>query len=207
MSLFITFEGIEGAGKTTQIKLLKKAFQKKGNKVVVTREPGGTAISNQIRRILLKRENKKMVPLCELFLYEASRVQHVTETILPNLRKGAIVISDRYADATTVYQGIARGISLKWVSRLNSLATHHLKPNLTIILDCPVEKGIRRTKKRGTTHLDRFEREKTKFHHNIRRAYLALAKKEPKRVKIVDGTKTPKEVHKDILHLVEHRYE
>ena len=141
MSLFITFEGGEGSGKTTQINLLKKVLQKKDHHVLITREPGGTTIGDQIRHILLDPKNKKMVPLTELLLYEAGRSQHVQEKILAALKKNIVVISDRYADASTVYQGYARKLSSNLVSKLNAIATSDLKPDLTIILDCPPKDG------------------------------------------------------------------
>src|SRR3989344_6426352 len=196
MSLFITFEGIEGSGKTTQIKLLKNALQKKGYKVRVTREPGGTPISDQIRQVLLNRKNKSMVPLTELFLYEASRAQHVEEVIRPALQKKMIVISDRYSDATTVYQGEARKLSPVLVKYLNQVATRHLKPNLTLGLDCAVHHGLSRARKRSEkSKFNRFEQEKDHFHDKIRKGYLALAKKEPRRVKVVHGERPPLMIH------------
>lgn len=204
--LFITFEGGEGSGKSTQIRLLKKTLEKRGHHVIVTREPGGTHIADQIRSILLDRNNKEMIPLTELFLYEASRAQHVAEVIRPHLKKGNIVISDRYADATTVYQGYARGLPSEQIRLLNSIATsgdatQPLKPDLTILLDCPIRLGFGRLR-RLHKRLDRIEQEKRIFHERIRRGYLKIAKKEPKRVKVINGTRDPQEVHHDILKLV-----
>lgn len=199
--LFITFEGGEGSGKSTQIRLLKKALEKRGHPVIVTREPGGTRIADQIRSILLDRNNKEMIPLTELFLYEASRAQHVAEVIQPMLKKGKTVISDRYADATTVYQGYARGLPSGQIHLLNSIATQYLKPGLTILLDCPIRLGFGRLRKLHKK-LDRIEQEKRIFHEKIRRGYLKIAKKEPKRVKVINGTRDPQEVHHDILKLV-----
>jgi len=211
MNLFITFEGIEGSGKTTQIRLLKKALQKRDYETVTTREPGGTAISDQIRRVLLNRNNKRMVPLCELFLYEASRAQHVAEVIRPSLKQKKIVISDRFSDATTVYQGMARGFPPRLVSKLNAIATQNLKPDLTIVLDCPIHRGLGRLRKQ-TRHLDRIEREKAAFHQKIRAGYLGLAhgqacsrqtcSRQTKRVKVIDGNRPPKVVHEEILKMV-----
>lgn len=199
--LFITIEGVEGAGKTTQIDLLKTALKKRGFKVVITREPGGTNIADQIRKILLSTKNRRMVPLCELFLYEASRAQHVEEVILPALKKGKIVISDRFYDATWVYQGYVRGISRKWVEKLNLFATGELEPDLTIVIDCPIDKGLTRIRSHRK-NLDRLEREKRSFHERVRRGYLLLASSNPRRVRVIDGNRKPKEVHQDILKQV-----
>ncbi|MEK7791245.1 MAG: dTMP kinase, partial [Deltaproteobacteria bacterium] len=170
-------------------------------KVTVTREPGGTKISDQIRQILLSQKNRRMVPLCELFLYEASRAQHVQEVIKPALKRGQIVISDRFYDASWVYQGYVRGISRKWVEKLNLFATGGLEPDLTLILDCPVEKGLSRLQSRKK-NLDRLEKEKRSFHERVRRGYLLLASINPRRVRVIDGNREPKEVHQDILKQV-----
>lgn len=204
MSLFVTFEGIEGSGKTTQITLLKKALQKKGHSVFITREPGGTVIGDQIREVLLKRQNKKLVPLAELLLYEASRAQHVQEKIKPALQKGKIVISDRYSDATTVYQGVARALSTELTDKLNRIATENLNPHLTFILDCPVETGLKRLLRRtiSRAQFDRIEQEKISFHQKVRQGYLRLAKKEPHRVKVIDARGLAKQIHGDILKQV-----
>ena len=148
MSRFITLEGVEGSGKTTQILLLKKALRKKGLKVILTREPGGTPIGDQIRRILLDRKNKKMTALTELLLYEAGRAQHVSEKIRPALKQNKIVISDRYYDASTAYQGAARSLPPALVKNLNQIAAQGVKPDLTFILDLPVSVGLSRMKKR-----------------------------------------------------------
>lgn len=204
MSLFITFEGGEGSGKSTQIKLLKKALQKKGYTVFFTREPGGTVIGDQIRHILLDTKNKKMVPLTELLLYEAGRAQHVEEVIRPALKKRKIVISDRFFDATTVYQGVARHLNSSLVQNLNRIATGGLKPDLTIILDIPVGAGLKRIQK-GRHALDRIEVEKQSFHEAVRKGYLKLAKAEPKRVKIINALASVEEIHKNILNIVERK--
>lgn len=199
--LFITIEGVEGSGKTTQIDLLKTALKKRGFKVLITREPGGTKISDQIREILLSQKNRRMVPLCELFLYEASRAQHVEEVILPALKKGKIVISDRFYDATWVYQGYGRGISRKSIEKLNLFATRGLEPDLTIVIDCPIDKGLTRIRSHRK-NLDRLERERHSFHERVRRGYLKLASLDPRRVKVIDGNRKPKEVHQDILRQI-----
>lgn len=200
MSLFITFEGIEGAGKSTQIRLLEKALKVQKFSVVITREPGGSIIGNQIRKILLDPKNKKLTPLTELLLYEADRAQHVEEIITPALIEKKIVISDRYMDASTVYQGVARKLDDALVAKLNRIATRLLLPDLTIVLDCPPKEGFHRLKKRK---LDRIEKEKLSFHEEIRRGYLELAKEFPRRVKVINGLQDPKRIHKQILNLIQ----
>ncbi|MBI4040324.1 MAG: dTMP kinase [Deltaproteobacteria bacterium] len=204
MSLFITFEGIEGAGKSTQILLLKSALLKQGLNVLITREPGGTFIGDQIRTILLDQKNKDMTPLTELFLYEASRAQHVHEKILPALKQKKIVISDRFYDASTVYQGMARELPLSWIHPLNRMASFELKPDLTFVLDVDVTKGLSRIQKRyrSTKKKDRIERESQKFHHKIRQGYLTLAKKEPSRIKVIDAAQDINTIHQNILYWV-----
>ena len=182
--LFITLEGIEGCGKSTQTDLLRSHLADKGFEVVVTREPGGTFISEKIRDILLDTRNAGMEPLTELFLYEASRSQHVEETIRPAIEAGKCVISDRFYDASTAYQGYARGIGAEKVMDLNLVATGGQKPDLTIVLDLPVATGLRRLGQ----DLDRIEGETGEFHEQVRKAYIEIAKIEPGRVKIVDAT-------------------
>src|SRR3989338_8389117 len=200
MNLFITLEGIEGSGKTTQITLLKKALQKKGYVVLTTREPGGTVIGDQIRNVLLKRQNKKLVRVAELLLYEASRAQHVQEKIWPALQKGKIVISDRYSDASTVYQGVARALSTELTNKLNRIATQNLSPHLTLVLDCPVHMGLKRVLKRtASSRLDRIEQEKISFHQKVRQGYLRLAKKEAQRVKVIEATGSAQQIHEKVL--------
>ncbi len=144
MGCFITFEGIEGCGKTTQIKLLEQHLTEKGFKVLLTREPGGCPIADQIRAILLDAANSAMTPSAELLLYAAARSQHVEEVIKPALADDCIVLCDRFTDATVAYQGYGRGLDLDSIGYLNQLATSGLKPQLTILLDCPVEVGLKR---------------------------------------------------------------
>ena len=205
MSRFITLEGVEGSGKTTQILLLKKALRKKGLKVILTREPGGTPIGDQIRRILLDRKNKKMTALTELLLYEAGRAQHVSEKIRPALKQNKIVISDRYYDASTAYQGAARSLPPALVKNLNQIAAQGVKPDLTFILDLPVSVGLSRMKKRycSSKKIDRIELEKEAFHKKIRQGYLKLAKKEPGRIKVIDANQTPKDIHTEIMQWIQ----
>jgi len=181
---FITLEGIEGSGKTTQAARLKDLLVRKGLDVVVTREPGGSPIAEKIREILLDPRNRKMVALTELFLYEASRTQHVAEVIRPALEAGKTVICDRFFDASTAYQGNARGLDMETVERLNLLATGGIVPDLTIVLDLPAEAGLRRLKRSR----DRIESEAIEFHERVRQGYLKLARLYPDRIKVVDAS-------------------
>jgi dTMP kinase len=182
--IFITLEGIEGSGKTTQASRLKAYIEERGPEVVMTREPGGSPIGEQIRQILLDPDNEVMVALTELLLYEASRCQHVEEVIKPALERGAWVICDRFFDASTAYQGYGRGLDVSTVQELNLVATRGRKPDVTIVLDLPVDTGLTRLGK----DLDRIEAEAVEFHERVREGYLRIAGDEPGRVKIVDAT-------------------
>ena len=196
---FITFEGIEGSGKSTQASLLRGFLEEQGLQVLVTREPGGSPIGEQIRGILLDPGNHGMVPLAELLLYEASRCQHVEAVIRPALEDGKTVICDRFFDASTAYQGYARGLEIKMVGDLNLIATGGRKPDLTIVLDLPVDVGLRRLGR----NLDRIEREAVAFHERVRRGYLRIAEDEPERVKVVNATGTIDDTFSDVRRLAE----
>lgn len=199
--LFVTFEGGEGVGKTTQIAKLAHAFERAGKKVVVTREPGGSEIANRIRSILLDPKNKGLVPLAELFLYEASRAQHVQDVILPSLKAGRVVICDRFADSSVVYQGVARGLKADLVGKLNKMATGGLTPNLTFVLDLDPRIGLARVGARGI--LDRMEKEKLGFHKAVREGFRRLVKREPKRCRLIDASRSRDDIHAAILAGVE----
>lgn len=193
MGWFITFEGIEGCGKTTQIKRLATELENQGHSVRVTREPGGCPIADQIRSILLDGGNRAMTPLAELLLYAAARAQHIAEVIAPALAAGQVVLCDRFTDATLAYQGYARGLDLKLVNDLNTLATTGIKPDLTILLDCPVEIGLGRATTPVNAHgikEERFELESLAFHQRVRNGYLEIARQEPERLCVLpaDGT-------------------
>lgn len=197
---FITFEGIEGCGKTTQIKLLDEYLRKKGFETVLSREPGGTKIGDKIRAILLDPEHKEMTPLAELFLYEASRAQHVNELINPAVESGKVILCDRFADSSAAYQSAARLLPKDLVDELNNIAIAGIKPDLTVILDINPEEGLKRAHVRGKP--DRFEQEKMDFHERVRNGYLALAKKEPKRFIVINGRKTVEEIHREIISCI-----
>lgn len=207
VSLLITFEGIEGTGKTTQIKKLKDALETQGHSVVLTREPGGTPIGDQIRQIVLDSQNSAIVPECELLLYAAQRAQHVQGLILPALAKGSIVLCDRFTDATTAYQGHGRGFPKELIAQLNQLTAAGANPDLTFLLDCEPEAGLKRANTRieQTTsgpREDRFERLAIDFHRKVRQGYLEIAQKEPQRVILLDATADVESLHQQILQRV-----
>lgn len=195
--LFITFEGIEGCGKSTQANLLYDFLMNKNMECVLTHEPGGTPISEEIRSILLDNKNSEMVPLAELFLYYASRAQHTYEKIMPALREGKNVISDRYYDSTIAYQGEGRGIPNQKVCEINNFATGGLIPQITFLIDIPADVGIGRL-----TTKDRIEKEKLEFHNRVRGAFLTIARENKERVKIIDGMKPIEDIHKEIVNIV-----
>lgn len=184
--LFIVFEGGEGTGKSTQIKLLAKHLKSLRKKVVITKEPGSTTLGKNIRKLLLNPKEKFVSPRTELLLYEADRAQHVDSLILPKLRVGFIVISDRYQDSSVVYQGISRKLGANKVHTLNRFATGGLNADLTFILDLQVKEAFKRIKKRG--RLDRIEKEKLSFHEKVRRGFLQLAKKSPAKYCVLDAS-------------------
>ena len=200
--MFITFEGIEGCGKSTQIALLATSLQQAGQRVLLTREPGGCPIANQVRSILLDAANSAMTPMAELMLYAAARAQHLAEVIRPALADGAIVLCDRFSDATRAYQAFGRGIDRQYMETLNDLACNGLAPQLTLLLDCPVETGLGRARQRIETtsgpREERFELESLAFHQRVRDGYLQLAAEEPARFVIIDATGTPEQVSKNI---------
>ncbi len=183
--LFITFEGVEGSGKSSRCRFLTQALQDYGCEVVLTREPGGPDVSEKIRSILLD-SSLDVPPITELLLYFASRAANVSRVIRPALERGAIVLCDRYSDATFAYQGWGRGLPLQDMINANNLATGGLKPDLTILMDLSPEEGFRRVNLTGR-ELDRMELEKISFHQRVRDGYLSLAKDEPERFLVIDG--------------------
>jgi dTMP kinase len=198
--IFISFEGIEGTGKTIQSKMLYEHLLKKGYKVILTEEPGGTRIGLKIRDILLSIENKEMSPLAELLLYNASRAQHIKEVILPALKRGYIVITDRFSDSTVAYQGYGRKIDLNLVKSFEQSVTAGLKPDVTFLLDLDVETGLKRN--RGINKTDRLELEDVKFHKRVRNGYLKIAAKEPERIKLIDGSESIEQVQNKIIKII-----
>ncbi|HLX38081.1 MAG TPA: dTMP kinase [Candidatus Binataceae bacterium] len=199
--LFITLEGVEGSGKTTQAAILGETLGKEGRTAIVTHEPGGTRAGQAIRKIFLDPEVTLDVA-SELLLVLADRAQHVREMIAPRVEAGDIVISDRYSDSTVAYQGYGRGFDLPLLKQLNHLATAGMIPDLTIVLDCPAEVGLARTRERvkGKEHrFDRFESEMVEFHRRVRDGFLAIAKAEPNRVKIINAEDSPESIAAAIL--------
>jgi dTMP kinase len=192
MGFFITFEGIEGCGKTTQLRLLKERLEAGGRKVTATREPGGCPIADQMRAILLDAGNSAITPLAELLLYAAARAQHVQEVIVPALERGETVLCDRFTDATVAYQGHGRGLDLGTIGDLNRLATGGVEPKLTLLIDCPVQVGLSRALARieatSGAREERFELESVRFHERVRAGYLALAAAFPERFLVIDGS-------------------
>jgi dTMP kinase len=204
---FISFEGSEGSGKTTQIGLLSQKLEDAACSVIVTREPGGTEIGEEIRHLLKHAQaGKNMVPETELLLFAASRAQLVREVILPSLEKNRVVICDRFLDSTTVYQGVARRISDDPVQVINQFAVGNLMPNLTVVLDVPAEVGLKRIKRRANDLPDRMEEENIGFYRLVREGYLLLAQSMPERFLVVDGTLSVDAVHNLIWDAVRERY-
>jgi dTMP kinase len=198
--VLITFEGVEGSGKSTQIERLAKRLTGLGVTCLVSREPGGTKIGEAVRSILLDPEHREMHGLTELFLYLASRNQHVREKLLPELAAGKVVLLDRYTDSSVAYQGVGRELGEKLVARLNKLATAAMKPNLTVLVDVPVEVGQGR---KQSDVLDRLEQERVEFHERVREGYLRTARRAPGRFKVVDGALPADELERLVFRYVE----
>jgi dTMP kinase len=191
--VFVTFEGIDGCGKTTQLKLAHEFLTNKNVPCAVTREPGGTAIGEKIRAIILSPEHGEMIDRCELLLYMASRAQHAAETILPAMQRGAVVLCDRFADATFAYQGHGRGISLDILEKMNSYAVGSLKPSLTFVFDISVATSRARLANAGKT-ADRLEGSGAEFYEKVRSGYLALAGRYRDRIIVLSGDRPLEEL-------------
>lgn len=199
---FISFEGGEGSGKSTQIHLLANHLKSQGHEVVLTREPGGTKLGNHIRNLLqLDDAGEGMTPEAELLLFAADRAQHVRELILPAIKAGRIVLCDRFVDSTYVYQGIARALPLEQLQSITEFATGGLLPDLTLLLDIPVEEGMARVHARGEG-LTRIEREADEFFRSVRQGYLARFKAEPQRIQRIDARPITQDVHQAIIETV-----
>lgn len=202
----ISFEGSEGSGKSTQIARLAAHLQQLGREVVATREPGGTEIGEQIRNIIVHNsKGDEMCPETELLLFTAARAQVVREVITPALARGAVVLTDRYLDSSTVYQGIARNLAPGPVSEINRFAVGDVMPHLTVIIDVPTEVSLARIRQRASGLPDRMERESISFYTKVREGYLQLAKQWPKRVIVLDGTLSPDVLDKKIWAEVQKR--
>ena len=195
--LFITFEGPDGCGKTTQMKLLAEYFEKKGKEVVLTREPGGKGLGEKVREILLNYDGE-VSDRCESFLFLADRAQNIDIIVNPAVKEGKIVLCDRHIDSTVAYQGYGRGLNIDRINMLNNLATNVKKPDLTLVFDVDVETSMKRVGKEK----DRMESAGIDFHNRVRKGYLELAKQEPKRIKVLDATKSIEEIHKDVINIL-----
>ena len=199
--MLITFEGIEGSGKSTQVELLYQYLTGKGYEVVKTREPGGTVFGEALRKIFLQT-SMPASPLSELLVFMAIRAQHVEEIITPALEKGKIIICDRFTDASYAYQGYGRGMDMKVIAMLNKLVTKGIEPELTILLNCKVDTGFKRKVALGES-MDRFEKEALTFHKKIRNAYIKISKENPGRFFVINGGKKKEDIHRAITKKVE----
>ncbi|MDT4897906.1 MAG: dTMP kinase [Acidobacteriota bacterium] len=200
---FITFEGIDGCGKSTQMRLLASELRMRGMEVVTTREPGGTPLGKRLRTVLLDPQIE-VDPLAELLLFAADRAQHVRTMLRPAIESGSVVLSDRYADATAAYQGAGRNFTTEMITEVINLATGGLKPDLTLIFDLPVEECLARTSRRTETdnRTDRLDAEDAAFHTRVRNAYLQLAADEPDRVRVINASGSINETHDRVVEIV-----
>lgn len=204
-SLFLTFEGMDGSGKTTQMRLLAERLRARGRDVLETAEPGGTRIGTAIRRILLDAANQELGPTAEMLLYFACRAQNIDEWIMPALRAGKIVLSDRFTDSTVVYQGYGRGLGTDTVMTLDHIACRGLVPDLTLLIDIDAETSLKRAWARNAseTSSDRMDEQSLEFHRRVYAAYHALAERDPQRVRIIDGRPGIEQIAEEIWKVVE----
>ena len=195
--LFITFEGCDGCGKTTQLELLAKFLEEKNYNVIVTREPGAKGLGTKLREILLNYDGE-VSSNCESFLFLADRAQHIDTLIKPAIQEGKIILCDRHIDSTVAYQGFGRGINLEQINYLNNLATSGLKPDLTLLFDVDTETSMQRVGK----NKDRMESAGIEFQEKVRQGYLTIAKSEPKRIKVFDSRKSIEQLHQEVLNTI-----
>jgi dTMP kinase len=201
---FITFEGSEGCGKTTQIQSLRGRLQEEGREILLTREPGGTAAGEKIRDLLQHApEGEGLTPEAEVLLFTASRAQLVREQIMPAIERGVYVLADRFLDSTTVYQGVARGLDAAAVADINRFAVGECMPDMTFLLDLDIKEGRRRVSERSGGDEDRMERETDAFFEKVRRGYLDLAAREPERFIVLDAMKSPDQIGREIWNYLE----
>ena len=208
--VFITFEGPEGSGKSLQARRLAEALREQGWPVVLTREPGGTPISDQIRQVLLSPDHTAMTPEAEILLYSAARAQHVGQLVRPALAAGQCVVCDRFADSTLAYQGYGLGLDLDALRYITHFATGGLVPDLTVYLDCPVALGLERRRQaalRAGGEWNRLDRKPVEYHERVRQGYLALVQADPRRWLVIDATASPDAVHTAVLAQVTTRLE
>ncbi|MCK9419722.1 MAG: dTMP kinase [Nitrospirae bacterium] len=206
---FITFEGIEGSGKSTQIALLAHYLTARGVLHVLTREPGGTSIGDQVRKILLDPANRSLDPAAELLLYAAGRAQHLREIIMPALADGTIVLCDRFSDATLAYQGYGRGLDIEMIRSLDRIVTAGMRPELTLLFDIDAASGIARARgrnnSRGLEAEARFENEELAFHERVRQGYLTLVSQEPHRIRVVDASSSAEAIQEKVRKIVDEK--
>ncbi|MBR6226336.1 MAG: dTMP kinase [Bacilli bacterium] len=203
--MFITFEGGEGAGKSTAIKRIVEKLTSEGYEIVLTREPGGTPIAEEIRNVILDKKNTAMDPRTEALLYAASRRQHLVEKVIPALKEGKLVLCDRFIDSSLAYQGGARGIGIDNVYNMNLFATEGMLPDLTILFDIKPEEGLARIAANSQREVNRLDVEKLAFHNKVRDSFHELAKKFPERFVIIDASKSPDEVFEESYKAIEDR--
>ncbi len=203
MGLFVSFEGIEGSGKSTQIKLLSDYLATRQIPFTVTREPGGTPVGEKIRNIFLQKSSTEITPFAELLLVNSARIQHCVEVIKPSLEQGKVIVCDRFFDATVAYQGYASGVDLEIIFKTHNIFLDNIIPDITFLMDCPVEIGLNRSRKRNIdTGIDeqegRFENKVLSFHERVRAGYLSIARKEPGRIMVIDANRLENEIHANI---------
>lgn len=201
--MFITFEGPDGSGKTTQIKLLERYFKQKGYDILITREPGGTDISEQIRRVILDKNNTEMDRITEALLYSASRAQHVAEVIKPALLQGKVIICDRFVDSSIVYQGIGRSLGIDFIKKINDIATAGTKPDITFLMKISPQEGLSR--KYSSDECNRLDMEKLEFHNRVYEGYLKLEKLCPERIIGIDAGRSIEEIHENIIKVISNK--
>ena len=203
MGLFISMEGSDGGGKSTQINLIKAVLQEWGVDLVCSREPGGTPIGEEIRRMLLNPENTDMDPRTEALLYAAARAQYVSQVVCPTMERGAVLLSDRFVDSSLVYQGVGRGFGVDTIEALNEFAIRGLMPDVTFIFYIDYEEGLRRKGMQNAGELDRMEQQAEAFHRRVNAGYLELAKRYPERIRLIDASRSVEEIHGDILRQIQ----
>jgi dTMP kinase len=203
---FITFEGVEGSGKSTQLRLVAARLRRKRRRVLVTREPGGTRIGRILRGVVLEKSHREFDPVAEWLIFEADRRQHVVEVIRPALAQGLFVLCDRFSDATEAYQQVGRQLDARLVRRVDELARDSLVPDLTLLYDLDPRKGLERANRRGGRSVGRFEETELEFHEAVRRAYRRIAKREPQRVRLLDASRPVSELARETWKVVSQRF-
>ncbi|HMA17011.1 MAG TPA: dTMP kinase [Thermoanaerobaculia bacterium] len=204
---FITFEGVEGSGKSTQLTRARRRLEARGHASLATREPGGTRIGRILRGVVLDKSNRELDPIAEWLLFEADRRQHVREVLRPALARGLFVLCDRFSDATEAYQQVGRRLDPRLVSRVDELARDGLAPDLTLLYDLDPRDGLDRKTRRGGRGVGRFEETELAFHKKVRRAYLAIAKREPKRVRVLDARQPVDELARETWRFLSKRFD